>query len=497
LKPKPITINTLKTKVNVTEQNKNELLSELRSYASETEFIEFKINNGYELGKYVSALSNAACINGQEYGYIIFGVEDKTRRIVGTKFAIDQKAKGNEDLIPYVSRQLNPRTHFEFIEIKAEERVVICRICAATNTPVKFQGTAYIRIGSSTRKLADHPEKERLIWKKEPFRSYEYDVAMNNISVDAVLRLIDYPAYFKLANIALPPNRDSIIEKLLQEKFIQKKQGNFDITNLGAILFASDLRVFESLSRKAIRVIIYQGTNKLKTKKEQEGSRGYAAGFKGLINYINDQLPKNEEIGKAFREEVPMFPELAIRELVVNAIIHQDFSEKGTGPMVEIFEDRIDITNPGKPLISTQRFVDHNPQSRNEKLAHAMRRFNICEERGSGIDKVIFECEHYQLPAPKFDSGENYTRVILYSHKTLRQMDKEDKMRACYLHACLKYVSNEPMTNASLRKRFGIKDENYSTASRIIAEAIKSGLIKDYDPENNSKKQSRYLPFWA
>lgn len=192
-----------------------------------------------------------------------------------------------------------------------------------------------------------------------------------------------------------------------------------------------------------------------------------------------------------------MYPELAIRELVANAIIHQDFKETGTAPMVEIFEDRVEITNPGKPLISTMRFIDHNPQSRNEKLAHFMRRMSICEERGSGIDKVIFECEYFQLPAPKFIEGENYTRIIIYAHKTLRQMDKEDKIRACYLHSCLKYVSGEHMTNNTLRGRFGIEEKNYSIASRIIAEAIKSGQIKDYDPDNKSKKHSKYVPFWA
>lgn len=251
------------------------------------------------------------------------------------------------------------------------------------------------------------------------------------------------------------------------------------------------------MNRKAIRVIIYQGKNKLKTIKEQEGKKGYASGFKGLVNYINDQLPMNEEIGKVFRKEVKMFPELAIRELVANAIIHQDFSEKGTGPMIEVFDDRVEISNPGKPLISTMRFVDHNPQSRNEKLAHFMRRMNICEERGSGIDKVIFECEYYQLPAPKFSEGENYTRVTLYAHKTLRQMDKEDKIRASYLHACIKHVSGAPMTNQTLRERFGIEEKNYSIASRIISEAIKSGLIKDFDPESKSKKHAKYLPYWA
>ena len=84
---------------------------------------------------------------------------------------------------------------------------------------------------------------------------------------------------------------------------------------------------------------------------------------------------------------------------MANALIHQDFSLTGTGPTVEIFADRIEVTNPGTPLIDTLRFIDEPPQSRNETLAATMRRLNICEERGSGIDKVISQVELYQLPA--------------------------------------------------------------------------------------------------
>src|SRR5690606_1832801 len=117
------------------------------------------------------------------------------------------------------------------------------------------------------------------------------------------------------------------------------------------------------------RVIIYKGNNKLKTIKEQEGTKGYASGFSGLVKFINDRLPSNEEIGQAFRREVKIYPELAIRELIANALIHQDFSIKGAGVMIEIYDNRIEITNPGKPLIDTQRFIDHSPESRNEGLA--------------------------------------------------------------------------------------------------------------------------------
>jgi predicted HTH transcriptional regulator len=482
----------------VTEAEFKIVLSDLRAYPVETEWVEFKINNDQEIGEYISALSNSACIHDEAFGYLVFGVEDKSHRIVGTTFNYNKKGKGNEDLIPWLARLLNPRVNFDFFEETIDgNRVVICRIQAIVNTPVTFNGKAHIRIGSSKKQLDQFPEKQRLIWTKAPATVFESGMAIEGIDSDEVLNLLDYPAYFELLQIPLPDNRDAIFDKLIQERLISITNGLYSISNLGAILFARELDRFDSLSRKAIRVIIYQGKNKFKTRKEQLGQKGYASGFKGLVGYINDQLPMNEKIGKVFRKEVKMFPELAIRELVANALIHQDFSEKGTGPMIEIYDDRVEITNPGKPLISTNRFIDHNPQSRNEKLAQFMRRANICEERGSGIDKVIFECEYYQLPAPKIIEGENYTRVILYAYKTLRQMDRDDKNRATYSHASLKFVSNEFMTNQSLRERFGIAEKNYSMASRIIAESIKSGLVKDSDPDNKSKKHAKYVPFWA
>ena len=165
--------------------------------------------------------------------------------------------------------------------------------------------------------------------------------------------------------------------------------------------------------------------------------------------------------------------------------------------MVEIFTDRLEITNPGKPLISTIRFIDSPAQSRNEILASFMRRINICEERGSGVDKVIFEVEFFQLPAPEFVSAENHTKVILHSHRSLNKMEREDKIRACYQHCCLKYVSSSRMSNQTLRERFKIEEKNYATASRIIADTIDAKLIKPSDAQSKSKKFATYIPFWA
>lgn len=112
------------------------------------------------------------------------------------------------------------------------------------------------------------------------------------------------------------------------------------------------------------------------------------------------------------------------------------------------------------------------------------------------IDKVVAEVERYQLPAPLFEVPPNFTRVVLFAHKALTHMDKAERVRACYLHACLKYVTRDSLTNASLRERFGIRENNRATVSRYIREAVDAGLIRPFD-EQASRKMMKYVPFWA
>ncbi|MEO6637131.1 MAG: ATP-binding protein [Ginsengibacter sp.] len=484
----------------MTKSNLQILLKDLQALPKECEWVEFKVNNSRpeDIGEYISALSNSACYHKKEYGFLVFGIENESHRFLGTKFKPSTEKIGNQELENWLATQLNPRIDFNIFEFEYHEmNFALFRIHTSTGTPVSFKGKAYIRIGTYKKPLSEHPEKERQIWSSNKHYHFEKEIAANNLSEDEVLNLIDYPGFFELFQIALPDNRRGIIDKLKQEKVIKEVHKEYSITNLGGILFAKNINEFEYLARKALRVIIYDGTNKIESKKEQLGKRGYAVGFKGLIRFIEDKLPSKEIIEKALRKKITVYPILAIRELVANALIHQDFSLKGSSAMVEIFNDRIEITNPGKPIIDPLRFVDHSPESRNEILARVMRRLNICEERGSGIDKVIFECEKNGLPAPEIIVGDNYTRIILYGNKNLNEMKKQDKIRSCYLHSCLKYVNNEPMTNQTVRARFSIQEVNAAIASRIIRDTVDAKLIKLEDPESSSRKFTRYIPFWA
>ncbi|MAL19391.1 MAG: transcriptional regulator [Balneola sp.] len=481
-----------------TEQK--QLLERLIALPKECEWVEFKQSYVEEnqIGEYISALSNSACLHNQKYGYLVYGIEDGTHDIVGTDFHPKNTKIGNQELENWLATQLYPKIDFKIYEFDYEGKSIsIFQIDATRNQPVRFRHDKFIRVGSYKKKLEDHPEKERKIWKRHPEASFESKIAADNLEGNEVLQLIDYPAFFEMMSIPLPADMSGILDKLIEENLVAFDSGRYSVTNLGAILFAKQLNKFPSLKRKSIRVIIYDGKNKVNTIKEQNGIKGYANGFEGLISWINDQLPENEVIGQALRSKVKMYPEIAIRELVANAIIHQDFEMKGTNPMIEIFDDRIEITNNGKPLVDPLRFIGATPRSRNEELASFMRRLNICEERGSGIIKVVDAVEIFQLPPPDFLVDDFHTIAKLYAYRPLNEMDKKDKIRACYQHTCLKHFSGERMSNKSLRKRFEISDKNYPMASRIISDTIEAGLIKDFDPSSNSKRDASYIPFWA
>lgn len=477
-----------------------QLIYSLKRLPAETEWVEFKVNNSdpNEIGEYISALSNSAALLRQSSGFLIWGIEDGTHNTVGTTFKPKLAKAKNQDLENWLNNNIHPRIDFRFYEGDFENKpVVILEIPAAQHTPVRFIDSEFIRVNSAKRKLKDFHEKERSLWKLFREHRFEREIAKDNVSSDDVLKLLDYPTYFDSLNKTLPANRDAIIESLLDEKIIlNNSHGTLDITNFGAILFAKSLRDFDRLSRKALRVVLYKGKNKVETIREIPGDRGYAIGYEGAITVINSLLPANEEIGKAFRQEVRMYPEIAIRELVANALIHQDFSITGSGPMVEIYSDRIEIINPGKPLIDVLRFIDHPPRSRNEDIAAFMRRINICEERGSGIDKVIHAIEIFQLPPPSFRVNGDNTISVLYADKPLTEMTREERVRACYQHAVLKYISNERMTNTSLRGRLNIDDSNYPMASKIIRETINANLIKLFDSSVSNRDRS-YVPTWA
>jgi len=481
-------------------ENLHILVERLREMPNETEWLEFKHNN-YEpdaIGEAISALANSAALVERDCAYMVWGINDKTHEIVGTNLNQYSKLNGNQEIESWLRTMLTKNAEFEFHSVKMNDMdVVVLIIYRAVNQTVMFKKTDYIRIGSYTTKLSENPTKQAQLWDKIRSARFEEQIAKNDLQANEALNLLDSSVYFDLKQEQTPASSEAILHYMVEEGVIVcQDNGLYSVTNMGAILLAKSLSSFPRLARKAVRVVLYEGNNRMNMLKEHTEGKGYIAGFERLIEYITAIIPTREIIHGARRAQKTAYPLLAIREMIANALIHQDFSIAGTGPVVEMFSNRVEITNPGIPLVDINRIIDNPPKSRNEKLASLMRRLGLCEELGTGWDKITISCELEQLPAPKINVYEQNTKVTLFSEAPFTNISLEDRLWACYLHSCIKYIEGDQLTNSSLRTRFGLENSSAGNISRLIKEAVRTKMIKPLDP-TTAPRHMKYIPFWA
>lgn len=476
------------------------LIDDLRALPAETEWVEFKKDNAdpKTIGRSISAISNSIRIDDRDRGYVVWGVRDGDHAVVGTTFRPDTRKIGNQPLELWLRRKLRPAVGFDFKHVRHPNgRLVLLEVSPAAAAPAEFDGAAYVRIGEATSRLANYPDKQRAFWDNLRAHAWETDIALGFVDSDSVLDLLDWRSYFTLTGQPEPENRQAVPECLASDGLISRGAGNnWNILNLGAILFAGDLGRFDSsLARKAVRFVRYDGDGRTATPTNREGfPQGYASGFAKLNGHVNALVPAPERPDAVVREARPLFPPIAVRELIANALIHQDMTITGAGPTVEMFRDRLEIANPGAPLVDTDRFIDHPPRSRNEKLASLMRSMKLCEELGSGIDKVVGAVERAQLPPPEFSAAGHATRTVLFGPRRFAEMTIDERLRACYHHAVLSHVERRWMKNASLRERFGVDARNAAQISGVIRRALERGLIRVADP---NRPRAGYIPSWA
>lgn len=353
---------------------------------------------------------------------------------------------------------------------------------------------SYIRSAGQTVKMSRNQVKA-LIAESQGL-SFENRIIKEDVKKEQVVSLLNYQKIFQLLDKNIPTAIDSIISKMEEFGFCVKNANDlWDITNLGAILFANNISDFSDLDKRAVIVRKYKGTNNRELILQQIGTYGYAVGFEGLVDFImNNTSYENIEV---LRESVPTYPRVAIREFVANALVHQDFAITGMPITIEIFSNRLVITNPGAPLNDINRLIDLPPISRNETLAQSLFLLGICERRGSGMDRAIEAVEKMYLPAVKIAKGELFTRVTIFPRKRMNEMTKKEKMDACYQHACLMYEDNLAINNQSIRERFKLDKNKASVASRIIADTVEAGLIKLAYTDTTSKKFATYIPYYG
>ncbi|WP_201501724.1 ATP-binding protein [Psychrobacter cibarius] len=453
----------------------------------ETQIIEFKeAKNQFDstkLYKYCVAIAN------EGGGHLVLGITDKLpRTICGTSaFQDANEVVGKIFSVLGFRVDLNEVTH-------PDGRIIVFVIPSRPQgTAYQYQGGYWMRSGEQLVAMSE--DRLRTIFNEgQPI--WLEETAYLNASAQEVVNSLDTQNYFELLNLPYPTNQAGVINRLISDSLIKRTAQGYDISNMAAILLAKSLKRFDTVKRKAIRVILYSGESKLQTISDLTGDKGYAVGFSGLVDYVMSQLPQNEIIENALRKETKLLPKVVLRELLANALIHQDFQISGTSPFVEIYNNRVEITNPGLPLVPVDRFID-SYQSRNESLADLMRRFGICEEKSSGIDRVVETAEFMQLPAPEFLTGHIRTTAIIYGPKAYKDMEGSDRVRACYQHCALQYVLRKQMTNQSLRERFGISSASSNSVSQTINNCVEQNLIKLDPNAPESKRYARYIPSWA
>ena len=482
-------------------QNLDMLIDNLVSLPAETEYVEFKHNfsQAEEEAKDICALANSAAFHDAPAAYKIWGIEDSSHKIVGTNFNPKTKKKGNQELELWLRQHVSSNCYFEFHEIVRNGLpLVVLKIWPAFNQPVKYDNIVYIRTGSSTQKLETGSSRETELWKKIQKEVFEDQVALEDVAPTELADILDCNAYFDLLDAPRPQSPETVAHFFLEEGMAAAQDnGLISITNLGALLFARDLSKIPTVRRKKLRVLQYDGNGRIGALREREFSQGYALTLDSAIDYIDAIIPSRDVIQGATRVTRGAYPSIAIRELVANALTHQDFNMTGTGPIVELFDNRIEITNPGSPLVDVDRIVNDPPRSRNERTASLLRRLGFCEEAGSGWDKIIAACEHFHMPAPAIEiQQERSMRVTLRQTTPFKHLTPQERLDACYWHACICYAQGSHVTNQSLRERFDVKSSNAAQISRLIKEAIEAHLIKPVNPDT-SPRYREYLPDWA
>ena len=469
------------------------LLEEWLKIDAEDENLEFKAATRTfqrdDLVRYSVALAN------EGGGYLVLGVTNQhPREVLGTRaFA----SKNDINDIKYFAHQ-QAHGDIKVTELRhAGGRVLVITVPSRPiGVPLRVgtTGEYLCRSGESVTGMSD--ARMRAIFA-ETESDWLSGRATAEISAEKILELLDLDALFRLLGGPILSTPAASCGRLINLELIVQSRSGFAITNLGALVAARTLSgISVEFGRRSPRFIIYERRDKLITKSEPKLDRGYAVGFEELVMKVYESAPQNRLVEQLISTPMNVYPLQSLRELIANALIHQDFSVLGSRVMIQMYEDRVEISNPGTPPIDIDRFIDDS-RSRNAVLADLMRKAGICEEKGSGIDKVVAAAESHQLPAPEFHKSDSSTTAVLFGPKPFSEMTQLDRIRACYQHCCLLSIARQPMSNQSLRKRFDLSDNKSTIATTIITDTKNAGLIKLQPSDSTSPRFTRYIPYWA
>ena len=417
----------------MTPEDARRLVDELCRLPHETEWVEFKHNNPMEIGDYLSALSNSACLHEKPKGYLVFGVEDGTHRVVGTTFKPRKEKVGNEELENWLTHNLEPRIHFRIHEFdyEAGKPVVLFEVDATVNTPVRFKDTAFIRIGSYKKKLADHPEHARRIWAKLAGADWSAGVCEKATLVDLQPEAIAKARVeFRRKNPKLAAELDQWDDVTFLNK--AKVLIGSKVTRTAILLLGRE-ESSHHLSPAVAQLSWILKDERNREKDYQHFGPPFILNIEALFARIRNLTYRYLPDGTLFPEEVTQYDPWVIREALHNCIAHQDYERRGRVVVVER-PDELLFSNEGRFIPGSVEEVIRQdaPQKvyRNPFLAQAMVNLNLIDTIGGGIKKMYLTQRSRRFPLPTFDLtkpdevavripgkilDENYTRMLIRS----------------------------------------------------------------------------------
>lgn len=409
-------------------------IDRLRQYLAENESrqLEFKRAttqfDSTKLMRYCCALS---CEGG---GKMVFGVSDD-KQVVGTQ-AFADPAKTEHD----IHNRIGLRCTFETLQADGKRVLILHIPRSVVGHPTSYEGRYWMRSGESLAPMSPERLRELL---NEGAPSYLDENEPGTHSWDEIKLLPAVERYYELIGSRMP-GEETQIRDFLRMHFVERTAFDaslFYIRRLGAIILARSLNDFPDVEHHTIRVMRLRGTSITDMVFDRTYSKGYAVVFDDVIDQINALLPVNEDFADGLRDEHRDFSLVAVREIVVNACVHQDFMEHG------------------------------------------------------GIDRALENIEKQQTDAPEFIVKTRSTTVELRKGR-FEDMGMKERVNAAYLHCCLQTAKGGFLTNSSLRERFGLSKAKTAVTSQVIAAAVDAGLIFLDPATKGSRRTARYLPFY-
>ena len=435
--------------------NKNEL--KLLISQGEGYNLEFKENYSRNIGREICAFANASG------GKIIIGISDKGQK---TGFKISNRIKSE---IQDTARKSDPPIKIDIGNIDTD--ILIINVFEGEEKPCSYGGKFFIREGPNTQQLAR--EEIRTFFQKEGRILFD-EMLNKNFNIKKDFDNSKYNKFLAKAGISKVANRKIVLGNLGLLKDESMK-------NAGILLFAKNTTKF--FMNATITCCIFKGESKVEILDRKEFDSDICSNYESTILYLQKNLKTRYFIKNAGpRKEVLEIPEEVLREAILNAILHRDYFEKGACIMVEIYSDRLEISNPGG-LVAGLKPKDFGKKSlsRNPLLFGLVHRMGLVEKVGSGIERMRLAMRNVDLKEPNFEFGTFFTIMLKRPVWEEGLIQKTPRKHPENTQKIINAILEKPtITRKELAGKLGLSQDSIKHHMLILK---KKGILKRIGPD--------------